>query len=76
MQAGKLSLFGEGMRNERAHGAREREAKASDSAIKHKISTGTTLSGFQQHDGCLQTGLSKETQDMGRWEKSVHNSNV
>ena len=56
------------MRNERAHEAREREAKGSDRATPHEIATGTTLSGFYAAQGCVKTGLSKETQDIGRWK--------
>ena len=63
-----MSLFGEGMRNELAHEVREREAKGSERAATHEISTGTTLSGFYAAQGCLKTGLSKETQDIGRWK--------
>ncbi|WP_185957169.1 hypothetical protein [Gracilimonas mengyeensis] len=46
-----MSLFGEGMRNERAHEAREREAKASDGAATQEIANGTTLSGFLAAQG-------------------------
>ncbi|SMO44611.1 hypothetical protein [Gracilimonas mengyeensis] len=57
------------MRNELAHEAREREANAP--AAEHKIPIGTTLSGFYLHGGCLQTGVSKETQDMGEWKTKI-----